>query len=463
MIAFFWFPMDGTKVCRAGTAPRLGQLVALLGGILSSAIYAPSAIAQNLETAAQNVNQESLAQNISFICPVLAGMTLTGDTADLSTRCTAAVTLAPTDQSGAAVILGQISPEEIVAQDAVVDGTMQPQSKAVAARLSALGLRAAGPQLSMHQLNGPVEVASTEPWQVFADNSGVSAFNTSGLGVFLNGSGGFGDKDQTSLETGYDFHSASVTAGVDYFFFDNFAAGVAFGYTGSEVEFDNNGGNLDADGFLFSTYGLWNPTDALGLTALIGYGRISYDSSRNIIYNDGTAINRTATGETDANQLEITTTANYDFRTGPFTYGPTGRMTYVYQDVDGFSETGAQGLNLSYDSRSSKSFQTALGAAVSYALSTGFGVTTLQARAEWIHEFLDDSEVFGVRYVNDNISGSTGFSITSDAPDRDRALVGGGVSMVFQDGISAFGDFETILALSDVNTYTFTAGIRKEF
>ena len=245
---------------------------------------------------------------------------------------------------------------------------------------------------------------------------------------------------------------------------DNLAAGVAVGYAGNKVDFNNNGGDLDSDAVLFSTYGLWNPIEALGLSALLSYGRIYYDSDRHIVYTDtGGLVDRHATGDTHANQFEITTSANYDFKRGAFTYGPISRMSFVYQDVAGFTESGAQGLNLSYDSRTSKSFQTGLGAAVAYALSTSFGVTTLQARAEWVHEFLDDSEVFGVRYVNNSIPGTGGFAITSEAPDRDRALVGAGVSMVFQDGFSAFGDFETVLALSDVNSYTFTAGVRKEF
>ena len=103
------------------------------------------------------------------------------------------------------------------------------------------------------------------------------------------------------------------------------------------------------------------------------------------------------------------------------------------------------------------------GGAASHSISADFGVAVLQVRGEWVHEFLDDSETINLRYENDPFSDSPVITLATDDPDRDRFLVGTGVSAVFLGGVSAFADFETVLGHEDVERYTVTAGVRLEF
>ena len=76
------------------------------------------------------------------------------------------------------------------------------------------------------------------------------------LGIFINGTLTLGDKDTTSKEAGFDFHTLGVTAGVDYRFTDNFVLGAAFGFASTNAAIDRSGGggNLDTDEFSFSLY-----------------------------------------------------------------------------------------------------------------------------------------------------------------------------------------------------------------
>lgn len=430
----------------------------------------------DLEQAAQNGQQLSIATNLVAICPTLStlgGFSLTGDSGDLFRRCDGAIQLADPmgsnfDAATAASNLQMLAGEEVAGQQAIVDGVVQPQTRAVAARVSALGGRLGSSQLGAlapERKEERILLASLEPVQVAADESGFAAEFPSGLGVFLNGSYGFGDRDATSLEAGFDFDDYSVTGGVDYFVRDNLVVGLAGGYGATDIDFDDNAGGIDTDTFSVSGYTLWNPMDELGVSALVSYGMVDYDTKRNLVFTDPNgSVNRTAKGDTDAYQLELSGSAYYDFTYESLTYGPTLRVTYFHTDVDGYTESGAQGLDLTFDDFDADSFQTALGGAVSHAISADFGVVVLQGRAEWIHEFMDDADTIDVRFKSDPTPGSSPvILVTTEDPDRDRALLGGGASVVFANGVSAFADFEAVAFHKDVESYTLTVGGRLEF
>ena len=69
------------------------------------------------------------------------------------------------------------------------------------------------------------------------------------LGLFVNGSLGNGDKDETAFEAAYDFEATGVTVGVDYRFTDSPRRRCRARLRQSDTDFyDQRGGSLDADG-----------------------------------------------------------------------------------------------------------------------------------------------------------------------------------------------------------------------
>ena len=453
--------IDGGLLCRRSAFAFALAATAFLGAAVQEAA------AGSLEDAAENPNQLSLATAIETVCPILAGMggfSLTGDIGDLFDRCNGAINPDELPSDPQAEILADIASEEINAQRSSIDGTVAPQTRAVAGRLSAfskgggIGFAQAGPG---NLASGP-QYASNSDWQFAASDDGVSGTSLSGLGFFFNGSYNFGEKDETSLEAGFDFDDYSITGGVDYFFTDNFVAGVAFGYGYTSVDFDGGAGDLSTYGYTGSIYAFFNPFDQFGVTGLLSASSLDFDSKRNLDYMDANAVVfRTAEGGADANSVELSATAYYDFTMDSLTYGPTGRISYNSLEIDGFTENGGGGLDITYPDQRTDSLVTALGGAATYALSTDYGVTVFQARGEWVHEYLNDGDSVLLFYAAD--PSATGFILSSDSPDRDRFNVGGGVSMLFAGGVSAFADFETVLGHDDVTSYTFTGGFRYEF
>jgi outer membrane autotransporter protein len=297
------------------------------------------------------------------------------------------------------------------------------------------------------------------------------------LGIFVNGTFGFGDKDTTSREAGFDFDTYGVTGGVDYRFTDNFVVGLAFGYTNSDSDFASARGKMDADAYTFSAFGTYY-VGRFYFDGIFSYGWNDYDSTRNIVYSipstdrfgnlvpGTTTVNQTASSETDGTQYSFGLGAGYDFTAMGLTFGPYGRLSYLKTDIDAFQERidntdPGSGLALAIHEQEVESLTWALGGQASYALSTGFGVLVPQVRFEWEHEFLDNRRTITARFVSDPANNP--ILLQTDNPDRDFFNFGAGLSAVFQRGVAAFAYYETVLALRDVTAHKVAVGVRLAF
>jgi outer membrane autotransporter protein len=311
-----------------------------------------------------------------------------------------------------------------------------------------------------------------------AGTGGSAGANPFGrLGIFVNGTFGFGDKDTTSREAGFDFDTYGVTGGIDYRFSDKLVLGLAFGYTSTDSDFASARGEMDANAYTFSAFGTYY-VDRLYIDGIFSYGWNDFDGTRNIVYTipstdrlgspvpGTTSVNQTARGETDGTQYSFALSTGYDFTAKGFTVGPYGRLSYLKADIDGFQEridntNPGFGLSLAINDQAVESLTWALGGQASYALSTGFGVLVPQVRFEWEHEFLNNQRTISARFVSDPTT--TPILLETDNPDRDYFNLGAGVSAVFQRNVSAFAYYETVLALRDVTAHNVTVGIRLAF
>jgi outer membrane autotransporter protein len=297
------------------------------------------------------------------------------------------------------------------------------------------------------------------------------------LGIFVNGTFAFGDKDTTSREAGFDFDTYGVTGGADYRFTDNFILGLAFGYSSTDADFASARGNLDVGAYTFSAFGTYY-LDKLYFDGIFSYGWNDYDSTRNIVYTipstdrlgnpipGTTTVNQTSRTETDGSQYALSFSAGYDFSAKGFTFGPYGRINYLKADIDAFQErinntNPGSGLSLAIDEQDVESFTWVLGGQGSYALSTGFGVLVPQVRFEWEHEFLNDRRTVTATVISD--PANTPIFLETDQPDRDYFNLGAGVSAVFQRNVAAFVYYETVLALQDVTAHKIAVGVRLAF
>lgn len=409
-------------------------------------------------------SQARVGAAIDFVCPQLKPVT--AGQQDLLQRCSdmKAGGLATSQLPD---VLGRVTSEEAATQGTGSIETRTTQFRAIGPRLAALRLGTTGLSLGRSIPDSDPKTASTAPLDLDQTGGGASADQNFGgpLGTFVNGVGSFGSKSSTDRAVGFDFHSVGATAGVDYRFTDRLVAGLAFSYLRTDADITFGLGQVDSNSYGVSLYGTYYAGPAY-IDVLGGFTWYDYDTTRRIVYGPGpggpsTAVDRTAKGATNGRQYAFNVGAGYEFRHQALTATPYGRVELLHLDVDGYTESGANGLDLQVKTQTVESLLMVLGGRLAYALSTPLGVLLPQVRGEWRHEALNDGRAIKAQFANDPFN--TVFSIPTDKPDRDYFAVGAGVSSVFTKGVAAFLDFETLLGLQGVTNHNVTVGVRVEF
>ena len=423
------------------------------------------------------------------VCPQLGGITRNAAQDDLFAQCGALVQTSNTlnGATGLPLDLGltneelndalqQMASEELLAPRTQATKTFNRQQKNLSGRLAALRGGATGLSLAGLNLNGinpqAKSGAQAMSFSGFPQRGGGASGDAgsgefSRLGAFISGSYGTGDKDETSREDGFDFDTAGVTLGVDYRLLNELVLGTAFSYSHFDSDFEsssvNAGGGNDSDGYTFSVYGTYY-LENFYVEAIGSGGWADHDSKRRIVVPSNTTvapINRTAKGNTDSRQYSVSVGTGYNAQVGSVDFGPYARLTYLKLEIDGFKESGANGLNLEVEDQGVTSLLSALGIQASKKFSWPLGVWFPQIRGEWDHEFENDAKTTTTRYVNDPFN--TPLFVRSERPDRDFFRVGATLANVSAGGTQVYFDYETFLGLRDISNHIFTIGARLEF
>ncbi len=444
----------------------------------------------------QNVAQQDMAKSIDAVCPTLATnrSKLQGNEADLERVCSSMVQTALQingDQSTPQSLgldaaetnnaLQTINGEELQAPQQQIVEVQDTLVGSLTARIDAIRTGTVGPGLSLAGLSfsdGDKLLAAND----LADVKILPAQETEGtflsdLGVFGTGRVILGDKDDTGEVDGYDFQTTGLSIGADYRLTDAFVFGAAFGYSYYDVDFNHTarsprGQDLDSDNYAFSLFGTYTFDFGLFTDAIGTLGWADFDSKRKIfIANNnsgnvfaGNNIVRTAKGNFDAFEYGIAARVGYDYtpkQVEGLTVTPIAGIEYLRAEIDGFSEHGAQGLDLKYDDFNADSLTSNVGFEATYAISTRIGIVTPGVNARWVHEFADDSGP-DVVYANDP-TGLSRFSITSEGVTRDYGVLGASVAAQFAGGWAAFVDYAAPVGLDNFTVHQITFGLRKDF
>jgi len=378
--------------------------------------------------------------------------------------------------------LQSINGEELMTPQLRVGEIQDVQTSAIRSRLLAIRAGLTAPGISLTNLDIDIgdrvlaleDLADLEVLPAQAPNEGF----LSRLGVFVTGTVTFGDKDGTGAADGFDFHSEGVTVGADYRLNEQLVLGGAIGYARFDADFDEtdtspDGQELDSDGVLFSLFGSYFPIDQLFFDAIASFGWNFYDAERRIEVDNenpaldlgagpGEGIDTDATGDFDAFHFGIAGNAGYDLDLAGARVTPLVRFEFLHAEIDGYTEESDSVLNLKFDDQDASSFTTNLGLEAAYPISTRIGVVSPFARAEYVHEFLDDEDGVAIQYANDP-TGTSRFEITTESIDQDYGIVGAGVAATFAHGWAGFVDWNTVVGLSHFDIHTVNVGLRKAF
>jgi outer membrane autotransporter protein len=187
-------------------------------------------------------------------------------------------------------------------------------------------------------------------------------------GVWLDATWLQGSIDGDDGLSGYDYRLAGAVLGVDTAVGTDATVGAAFGYGQPKLNnYDLADAEIDGNSYHLSTYGSLT-RDRWEFFGLLGYTWGSYDSERNIRFG---SINRTARGNFDGDGFIASAKAAYDYPVTGYDLIPEFGITYSKIWQDGFTEKGADSLNLRVNDADAHSLITSLGVRVGTEFQSG--------------------------------------------------------------------------------------------
>ena len=243
-----------------------------------------------------------------------------------------------------------------------------------------------------------------------------------GIGAFSRSSG-FQNMESNHNDAG------GFLGGADYRWNDNFVTGMHVGYNYTYGKY-TGGSHLDGDSVLFGGYASY-AKNGYYADATVGGGHTGFDTSRSIKFS---TIDRTAHADPNRGLLTASLNLGKDFKVRKFTLGPIIGVQYTHVGIGGFSENGADSLNLALARQNADSLLTTLGGRVAYTLELNKNITlTPEVRMQWNHEFLNNS-----RNINASLDGGNGesFDFATSDPYRSSVFSGAGVTARFGKDIS---------------------------
>lgn len=419
-------------------------------------------------------NQRRMANKLDGMCNALAQLangevSLTQDQTDLLTKCGRL-------RSAANSVANQVAAiEELIPDDFAVARTQtllfaNTQYASIMDRLMALRGGARG--LSLAGLNVIVDgkmVPLAELQEMVGKffGGGAAADEPGGLlsdkwGLWARGNFSFGEKDASATSPAFDADQWAFVGGIDYRVSDKSVLGAALSYGSSSVEFAADDGALDTDSFALSLYGSAYAAKNFYFDGIVNVSNSSYDAERNITYVDGLGlVTADAAGDTDGMTLSGGLSAGYDFLVGGLTISPNLGFFYIDTTIDGFTETGAGGLNLIYDEQKFKSLTGNAGMRLTYAWNVSWGVLLPHLRVDYVREFEDDVDVFGVRFANDpNAASTPPVLVATDNPDQSYWRLAGGFSAQFKHGVSGYIEYQRLESFEFISFEDISIGLR---
>jgi outer membrane autotransporter protein len=421
-------------------------------------------------------NQLAVARALDSLCPRLSArggqQELTEGEASLLTRCNA-ITFAST-ASEQVRALDEISPQDLNATRTQMLNLSRAQLSNIADRLTALrsgarGLSLTGLNLQMDGKAVPLaELAKSIDGMLgggaSADPNERGDLLDARLGLWLRGNYSFGSKDATISDHGFEADQWGVIGGVDFRFSPRNVAGLAIGYGRSAVDFGRTDqGDLATNAVTAALYATMYSEGAFYVDAVANYLRSAHDSRRHIAYSEGGApIEFIADGETNGTTLGAAVTFGYDLTRGGFSIAPSAGFNYFKTGIERFREHGAAGLDLAFEAQDYVSATANAGLRITYAWRLDVGVLLPQIRGEYIREFMDGAETFGVRFANDPFDETPLIVVASQVPDRSYWRIAGGFAAQFKRGISGFIEYQRLESLDHFDYADLAMGLRIE-
>ena len=266
-----------------------------------------------------------------------------------------------------------------------------------------------------------------------------------GLGLWARGVGEFGNQASGSDFTGFGYNTGGVVGGVDYQPRPDVVLGFGAAYLGSNLNWNNNGGQASVNNAKFGLYATYF-TPRFFLDGVFTGGVNWTGASRRIILTDllpsDLAICRTATSNSTGHDLALHLQGGVNLPVAGWELTPLARLSYFYLAQDGFAEQGADSLTLTVQGFSAQTLRSQLGLRAGRTFVTQGDVRLRpEFQLAWAHDFPLDNRVINAGLTE---LGGT-FPVNGFRGETDSLLASAGLSARLTNGMAITGRYDAEL------------------
>lgn len=201
---------------------------------------------------------------------------------------------------------------------------------------------------------GSPSLASLLPWSLTSLNLAGKHGDVLGNGLEIWTAGVINIGKQSDTDT--RFTTSGISIGADQRLGEDLTVGIGAGFGHERQKIGDNGTRNDGDSYSFVVYGSYQPTDAIFLDGLIGYGDIDFDSTRYV-----TALGDKARSARRGAQWFSSLSGGYDYLMGKSLLSTYGRFDLVSTRLKRSTETGGGIYNLTYFEQDTSTKKLAIG------------------------------------------------------------------------------------------------------
>lgn len=272
--------------------------------------------------------------------------------------------------------------------------------------------------------------------------------------------GGYARQDSTAEVSGYSAKFGGLIMGADRSLGDDWRLGAAVNYSNTSV---HGKGNLSGNTSTADNYGVIGYAGFTGdpwyLNLSAGVNRQNYTSVRR---SDFTGFSGAAQGKFNGQSVTLQTEFGYPLTLpAGVVLTPLASLTYGYQHVDGYKETGGNGMALDVGSSHAQSVVSDIGARIEKTFATGLGNLTPFAQVTWLHQYDDRQVSSRASYAADTV-GETSFTTKGASPVEDMAGVAIGSTLYEANELNLDARYD-LQAGERYQAHTFSLRLRKMF
>jgi len=266
-------------------------------------------------------------------------------------------------------------------------------------------------------------------------HSGMTAGNAvADKGIWAQAFGTTASQDTEQGVAGFDADTYGFAAGADMLVADHTRAGLSVSYGNTEV--DSSGTavqNTDIDTYQVNLYG-FHDMGAWYADGLLGYAWQEYDSNRFI---SGPA--STARSNYDGQTYTVRANTGYRMSAGNgIQIIPNGGLTYINNQIDGYTETGAGGLNLRVNDYETQALYGRIGVDLAKDFNSGSTVIRPTVRAAYLYDFIGDEASTNALFTG----GGAAFRVSDADPERSSFNAGASLNVMTTGNITLSADYD---------------------